>query len=191
MKKIILASNSPRRKQILKITGLPFTVVASNYKENMDLKMNPLKLAKFLSQGKVKDVAKKYSNHLIIGADTFVVLKNKLLGKPKNSAAARIMLKKISGQIVDVITGFSVLDSQSKKIISHSQTSKIYIKKLSLSEINNYIKTGDPLDKAGAFAVQGIGALIIKKIEGDYFNIVGLPLFALSKTLKKFGISIL
>lgn len=191
MKPIILASTSPRRKEILAKTRLKFKVVESDYKENMGLKLKPLELAKFLSRGKAEAVVSKFKNHIIIGADTFVALGDKLLGKPQTIGMAKKMLKQISGKTVSIITGYTIIDTGSGKTISKASKTKIYIKKLSNTEINNYVKTGEPLDKAGAFAIQGIGAVIIKKIEGDFFNAMGLPLFDLAKELKKFGIKIL
>jgi len=191
MKQIILASTSPRRKEILNKTGLKFKVVASDYEENMNLKLKPLNLAKFLSHGKAETVAKHYKNHIIIGADTFVALKNELLGKPKNKNQAAQMLHKVSGKVVSIITGYTVIDTSQNKIFSEAVEAKVHIKPLLNSEINNYIKTKEPLDKAGAFAIQGIGAVLIKRIEGDLYAIMGLPLYHLSKTLKKLGINIL
>ena len=191
MKKIILASASPRRKELLEKTGLKFEIVASDYEEDMNLKMKPLALANFLSKGKAEAVARKYKNYVIIAADTFVALGDELLGKPRTTLEAEKMLRKISGKIVSIITGYTVIDTVANKKISKVSEAKVHMKKLTVEEIKNYIKTKEPLDKAGAFAVQGIGAVLIKKIEGDFFGIVGLPLYDLSKTLKKFGVNIL
>jgi septum formation protein len=191
MRKIILASTSPRRKQILQITGLKFTQIASNYEEDMTLKMKPAALAMHLSRGKAESVSRKYKNALIIAADTFVVLGNKVLGKPHTNERAREMLKMLSGKTHTLITGLCIIDSRTGKIISKAETTKIYFQKLSETEIKNYIASKEPLDKAGAYAIQGLGSLFIKKIDGDYYNALGLPLFSLAKELKKFGISIL
>ncbi|NQT50313.1 septum formation protein Maf [Candidatus Kuenenbacteria bacterium] len=191
MKQIILASTSPRRQEIMSKTGLKFKVIPSNYEEDMTLKLTPIKLAKLLSRGKAQSIAKKYQNHIIIGADTFVVLEKKLLGKPKSPAEAKTMLKAISGKILLIVTGFTIIDTESGKSISKATETKVHIKKLSNSEIINYVKTKEPLDKAGAFGVQEMGAVIIKKIEGDFYNVMGLPIFDLAQELKKFGINIL
>jgi nucleoside triphosphate pyrophosphatase len=191
MKKIILASTSPRRKELLSQLGLDFSVVSSNYEEDMSLDMKPVALAKFLSMRKAESVAKKYKNTIIIAADTFIVHGTKLLGKPFTAKEAKNALKKISNKILYVITGLAVIDTKNNKKISKAIETKVYIKKLSNSEIDNYIKTGEPLDKAGAFGIQGFGAVIVKKIEGDYNNVVGLPLHALAETLKEFGIKII
>lgn len=190
-KKIILASTSPRRKELFGKLGLPFTVEASDYEEDMALNMPPLKLAVTLAYGKALAVAKKYQTGIIIGADTFVVLGNQLLGKPKSKLEARKMLERLSGQRVDIITGLAIIDAASRKKVSTTDITKVYIKKLSKLEIKNYIASGEPLDKAGAFAIQGLGAVIIKKIEGDFMGAMGLPLFILAKELKKLGIDVL
>lgn len=189
--KIILASTSPRRRELFEKLRLPFTIEESGYEEDMTLKMPPVKLAKTLSYGKALAVAKRHKNGIVIGADTFVALGNQLLGKPKGKADAERMLKKISGKRVDILTGLTVIDIISGKKISVTDITKVYIKKLSQSEINNYIASGEPMDKAGAFAIQGLGAVIIKKVEGDFMCAMGLPLFVLAKELKKLGVDVL
>ena len=191
MKRIILASSSPRRKELLEKTGLKFKIVSSDFEENMKLKMKPLELAKFLSKGKAEAVAKKYRDHVIIAADTFVALGDELLGKPKTISEAEKMLRKISGKAVSIITGYTVIDAMAAKKISNVSVAKAHIKKLTKGEIKNYIKSGEPMDKAGAFAVQGLGAVFIKRIEGDFHGIVGLPLYDLAQSLKKIGIDII
>jgi septum formation protein len=127
---------------------------------------------------------------IVIGPDTFAVLGSKLLGKPKDKEDTRRMLKMISGKSVNVITGFAIVDARTKRKYSDYSTAKVSIKKLSSEEINWYIGTREPLDKAGAFAVQGYGAVLIRKLEGDFFSIVGLPIYALVRALKKFNINI-
>lgn len=190
MQKIYLASTSPRRKQLLEQIRLDFEVVSSDYEEDMTLKMEPKKLAKHLSNGKAIAVAQNYKNGIVIAADTFVVLRDKLLGKPHTANVAQKMLQQISGKQVSIITGFTVIDIKNKKKISKVSEAKVFIKKLTSKEINNYIKTGEPLDKAGAFGIQELGALIVRKVEGDYFATVGLPLYDLGQVLKKFGVEI-
>lgn len=191
MRQIILASTSPRRKEILSKTGLKFTVVASDFEEDMTLELKPLALAKYLSRGKAEAVARKYTNHIVIAADTFVALGQELLGKPKTVPDAKCMLKKISGRSLSIITGYTIIDTATKKRLSRAVTTKALIKKLSAAEIERYVKTNEPLDKAGAFAIQGVGAVMIKKINGDFYGAVGLPLFDLAESLKKFGVQIL
>jgi septum formation protein len=191
MRKIILASASPRRKEILATTGLRFTICASNYKEDLAMSREPRALARFLSCKKAEDVVQKYPDAVVIAADTFIVYNDNLLGKPSGSDDARRMLKMLSGKVHAVITGFTIIDSKSKKKVSRSIETKVYFKKLTLVEINAYVRSGEPLDKAGAYAIQGLGAVFIEKIEGDFYNVVGLPISALTESLKNFGIKIL
>jgi septum formation protein len=191
MKKIILASASPRRKEILKITGLAFTVCKSDYEEDLDLPLRPRELARFLSRKKAEAVAHKYKDALIIAADTFIVFKDKLLGKPHTDKEALKMLKMLNGKAHSVVTGFTVLDTAGNKKLSRSAETKVYFKKLGKDEINAYVRSGEPLDKAGAYAIQGLGAVFVEKIDGDFFNVMGLPLCALTEGLKKFGVHVL
>ncbi|GBE06342.1 MAG TPA: septum formation inhibitor Maf [Nitrospirae bacterium] len=191
MRKIILASRSPRRKEILKITGLNFTVCDGGYKEDLSLPLSPRALARYLSLKKAEAVAHKYRNAIIIAADTFIVFKNRLLGKPHTDREARKMLMMLNGKAHSVITGFTIMDTASNKILSRSVSTKVYFRKLDREEISAYIRSKEPLDKAGAYAIQGIGAILIEKIEGDFFNVMGLPLCALTEGLKKFGIHVL
>lgn len=191
MKKIILASASPRRREILKTTGLKFDICVSDYEEDLNMKKEPRALARFLSRKKAEDVAHKYKNAIIIAADTFIVFRGKLLGKPHTAKEAEKMLTMLNGKAHSVITGFTVLDTGTEKRVSRSVETKVYFKKLPQKEIRAYVKTKEPLDKAGAYAIQGIGAFLVEKIEGDFLNVVGLPLAALTESLKKFGVSIL
>jgi len=191
MKKIILASASPRRKEILEITGLKFKVCVSDYEENLALPLRPRELARFLSRKKAESVSGKYRNALIIAADTFIILKDRLLGKPHTDKEAEKILTMLNGKAHAVVTGFTILDTGSGRKLSRSVETKVYFKKLSKEEIRAYVKSKEPLGKAGAYAIQGLGALLIEKIEGDYFNVVGLPLYALSGCLKRFGVDVL
>lgn len=191
MKKIILASASPRRKEILAKTGLRFSVDASNYEEDMGLPMAPHALARFLSAEKARAIARKHRNALVVAADTFIVFKGKLLGKPHTGDEALKMLRMLGGTAHSVITGFTILDTGSGRKVSDSVETKVYFKRMTLKEIEAYVRSGEPLDKAGAYAIQGLGAVIVKKIEGDYFNVMGLPLNALVESLKKFGVHVL
>ncbi|MEE8330035.1 MAG: nucleoside triphosphate pyrophosphatase [Thermodesulfovibrionia bacterium] len=187
MREIILASASPRRKEILRLTGLNFTVCASGYEENLNLSLKPRALARFLSRRKAESVAHKYRNAIIIAADTFIVFKNRLLGKAHTGKEAEKMLKMLNGKAHSVITGFTIMDTGSSKILSRSVETKVYFRKLGREEIRAYVRSKEPLGKAGAYAIQGLAAVFIDKIEGDFFNVMGLPLCALTKSLKKFG----
>jgi septum formation protein len=191
IKTIILASASPRKKEILKKTGLKFKVYESDYEEKMDLGLKPHELARFLSREKARDVARRHRDALVIAADTIVVLRGRLFGKPRNEEQAKEMLRALSGKAHSVITGFTIIDTAGKKEISRSVESKVFFKRLSADEIETYIRSGEPLDKAGAYGVQGLGAVLVKRIEGDFFNVVGLPLNALAESLKEFGVNVL
>ena len=191
MKTIILASASPRRKELLKRIGLKFKVVPSNYEENLNPDLETHELAKSLSLQKARLVAEKHRNALVIAADTFIVLEGKILGKPHTEAEAKVMLETLNGRQHSVITGFTVIDNGTNKALSKSVETKVCIRKLSSDEIDAYVKSKEPLDKAGAYAIQGLGSVIVERIEGDYFNVIGLPLSALAESLKEFGVSIL
>lgn len=189
MRKIILASSSPRRKEILSKSGLPFEIVPSNYEEDMTLAMEPNELAKHLSSGKAEDVAEKSPDAIVIGADTFVSIEGHILGKPHTEARAKEMLKLLSGSVHSVFTGYTIIDTKSKKKISKAVETVVYFKNLSEQDIEGYIDTGEPLELAGAYAIQSIGSMFIEKIDGNYSNIMGLPLFHIVEDLKEFGIS--
>jgi len=191
MRKIVLASASPRRKDILGMTGLRFTVRASDYKEDLSLPLPPRELARFLSRKKAEAVARKQKKAIIIAADTFIVFNNRLLGKPHSDEEAGKMLRMLNGKAHSVITGFTIMDAANGKTVSRSIETKVYFRKLGKEEILSYVRSKEPLDKAGAYAAQGLGAAFIEKIDGDFFNVMGLPLCALTQGLKMFGIHVL
>ena len=191
MKEVILASVSPRRKELLGKIGLRFKVEPSNYEEDIPSGLAPHKFAQKISLEKAKVVASEHENAIVIAAGPFIVFSGQILGKPHTEEEARKMLETISGKPHSVITGFSIIDTSKNKTLSKSVETKIYIRKLTLTEIDAYVKSKEPLDKAGAYAIQGLGAVFVEKIEGDYFNVIGLPLSALTEALKEFGINIL
>ena len=188
---IVLASASPRRKELLEKIGLRFTVDPSNCQEELDSGLPPEKLVIEVSRSKASAVAEDHPDAVIIAADTLGVLHGRIIGKPRDAGEARRMLSDMSGRSHRVITGLTVLDTRSRKQVSRTVETRVYFKKLTPEEIVNYVNSGEPLDKAGAYAIQGLGSLIVEKISGDYYNVVGLPLNALSEILKDFGISIL
>jgi len=191
MKKIVLASASPGRKGLLEQIGLKFEVDPSNYQEDMTLDMEPNKLAEHLSLGKAEEVAKRHKDAIIIAADTFCVLGKEILGKPGTKENAKAMLQKLSGKTHLVITGFTIMDTGTGKSVSKSVESKVFFANASEKDIDDYVAIGEPLTKAGAYAMQHRGGIFIEKIEGDYFNIVGLPMLPLVTELKNFGINVL
>ncbi len=191
MKTIILASASPRRKELLAQIGLKFAVESSEYQEEMHPELTPQQLARFFSREKAQAVARRHGNALVIAADTFGVFRGKIVGKPHTAAEARDMLTMLNGKMHTVITGFTIIDTETNRTISRSVATRVYFRRLTAAEINAYVKSQEPLDKAGAYAIQGLGSVIVKRIEGDYYNVIGLPLCALVQSLKKFGIDVL
>lgn len=186
-RKIILASKSPRRKELLEQIGLQFEIRESEYQEDMQAKSDPYELVKFLALQKTKDVAKHYDDAIIIGADTFIVLDNNFIGKPKNNTEAREILKNFSGKEHSVVTGFAVIDTKNNMFVNDYGEAIVEFKKLSDKEIKNYIATGESLDKAGGYAIQGRAAVFIKSISGDFYSIIGLPLNKVYHALRETG----
>ncbi|MDG6244863.1 MAG: Maf family nucleotide pyrophosphatase [Methanolobus sp.] len=191
MKRIILASASPRRKELLEqLIGPQFDVCISSYGEDTGQGMCPSELVMHHSQEKAHDVARTVCQGIIISADTVIVCLDEVLGKPGDAKHAKQMLQKISGQRITAITGITVMDAGSRKQLSAHELTDVWIRELSDRLIDDYVNTGEPVGKAGSFAIQGIGAILVKRIEGDYFNIVGLPLFRLSVMLEAFDVCI-
>ena len=188
MQKIILASASPWRKIILAKTSLPFKVIVSGYKEDLGLKLPPRKLALKMARGKAETVARTHKNALIIGADTFIIFGKELLGKPHTAKRAKEMLTMLSGKWHDIVTGFVILDSKTGRCIEKVVSTRVHLRKAGKKEIAAYVKTGEPLNVAGGYAIQGRAGMLVDRIEGDYWNIVGLPLAALVVALREFGI---
>ncbi|MFA6251055.1 MAG: Maf family protein [Candidatus Paceibacterota bacterium] len=186
MRKIILASSSPRRKELLEKQGLIFDISPSDYEEDMTLDLSPEELAKFLSRGKAESVAKNFLDAVILSADTFVSIDGVVIGKPHTTDKARETLKKLSGKTHSVFTGFTIVDTQNNLIVSKSVETKVSFKELSDEMIENYIKTGNPLKYAGSYTLPDIIDTFIEKIEGDHNNIIGLPVGEVMTTLKEF-----
>jgi septum formation protein len=187
---IILASTSPRRRELLQQIGLDFKIMASNYEEDMTLKMSNIQLAKTLAHGKAREVADRLKSGIVIGSDTFIVFAGQRIGKPKNKQVAVETLRTISGLWLSVYSGLAIIDIKNGREVRDCELTKVKIKTLSESEISNYIKTGEPLDKAGAIAIQGRGAKFVEKINGCYSSTVGLPLYKLYINLQKLGVNI-
>jgi septum formation protein len=183
---IVLASSSPRRKELLKNLNIDFKVIPSSVEEVMIPNEKPEALAMRLAFTKAFDIANKNENSTVIGADTIVVLDNNVLGKPKDEKDAFNMLKNLSNTYHQVITGISVINlNENKKIVDYV-VSDVKFKTLDDDKIKRYIDTKEPLDKAGAYGIQGYGSLLVEEIKGDYFNIVGLPLSKLDEILLKY-----
>ncbi len=188
-KKLILASGSPRRKEILEKAGFDFEIRVSDADESIEFG-TPADLVEKLSLIKAKDVAnlvKAEGKHgLVIGADTVVALDGLVYGKPKDKEEAFEMLKSLRGRAHSVFTGVSLVDSISGRRMTFHDETKVFFKNPSDDELKAYIEGGEPMDKAGAYAIQGEGAFLIERIEGDYLNVVGLPLEKLKENLSLF-----
>jgi septum formation protein len=182
---IILASASPRRKEILENANVKFDIIKSTIDEVILDQELPSQVVMRLAFEKCMDIASKNESDLVIGADTIVVLDNIILGKPKDKEDATSMIKKLSGKTHQVITGISLVNLNVNKKIIDYVVSNVKFKDLSEEDIKDYIQTNESLDKAGAYGIQGYGAMLVEEIQGDYFNIVGLPISRLSDLLKK------
>lgn len=181
---IVLASGSPRRREILQGLGLRFRVEVSGADETIEPECPPYLAVERLSLLKAADVAKSQPEKaLVIGADTVVVLNHEILGKPKDEADAVRMLSALSGREHSVLTGISAVRRSDGKGVSVYEETKVRFRALSEHEILQYVRTGEPMDKAGAYGIQGIGSLLVEKIDGDYFNVVGLPVCRLARML--------
>ena len=196
MAEFILASASPRRRELLNNIGMSFEVVVSEADESGLSKDVPSEiyvqeLALLKAAASARRVLKR-KNAVIIAADTIVTLDGQILGKPKDEEEAFDVLKSLSGRCHAALTGYCVMRIKDGFTVCNMVKTEVNFKPLGESEITAYIETGEPMDKAGAYGIQGIGALLIDSINGDYFNVVGLPVSALSDTLKgEFGIDLL
>jgi septum formation protein len=181
---LVLASSSPRRAKLMKDAGLDFIIEPSHIDEDIDEKLKPTDLVVELAKLKAVHVAGKYPNDIVIGADTIVVYEEQILGKPKDEQDAYRMLKLLSNDRHIVYTAVALVKGE--KIKTFVSESEVSMKNLSDLEIWNYIKTGEPMDKAGAYGIQGEGGSLVDHYKGDFFTIVGLPLKDLLEALKTF-----
>jgi septum formation protein len=188
--RIVLASNSPRRRELLSQVGVIFDVIPSKFEEQM-IELLPSEMVEHFAYMKAKDVASTIKGDaLVIGSDTIVYLEG-IMGKPKNREEAFEMLLKLAGREHQVFSGLSIINTATGESVTEHESTRVKMKALSSAEITAYIDTGEPLDKAGAYAIQGTGSLFVERIEGDYFNVVGLPLFRLGRMLKHFGVELI
>ena len=173
--KLILASKSPRRSSLLEQAGLTFSIIPSDFDESSVTMSDPESYVRTLAKSKAVDVSKKHPDNWVLGADTIVLIDACILGKPDSKDEARSMLKQLSGKTHQVITGYCLCCQTKSDIISETVKTDVRFKTLSDAEIEWYIQTGEPFDKAGAYAIQGIGTFLVKSINGSYTNVVGLP----------------
>jgi len=173
--KIILASQSPRRRYLLERAGLRFTVIPSRLDEAAVTTPIPQDYVRELAMAKAKDIGRSNPESWVIGADTVVVAGGRILGKPASSAQARDMLQSLSGRWHQVLTGYCLWRQSDERVFADTVSTDVLFKTLTDGEIDWYIQTGEPFDKAGAYAIQGIGTFLVKRINGSYTNVVGLP----------------
>ena len=191
MEAIILASSSPRRSELLSRAGIPFRIMPGDVDESkVKLSGTPARKAEELAYIKARSVAEKVEGDIVLGADTIVVCEDEIFGKPRDEADAFRMLERLNGREHIVITGVALIDAASEKAVTGHETTMVRFASLTENEITAYIKTGEPFGKAGAYAAQGRGAMLVENINGCYSNVVGLPLRKLAKMLGEFGINV-
>lgn len=185
---LILASASPRRRELLEQAGVIFTVIPSNADEDVIAGETPAEYALRVAKAKAQDVANTQPGHWVLGADTIVVIDDNILGKPKDATDGYRMLRLLSGCIHQVMTAFVLIAANGQEYTHQIVATTVTFKPLSDEQIQEYLATGEPFDKAGAYAVQGIGAALVEKVEGSYTNVVGLPIDEVLEVLRSAGL---
>ena len=188
MSSIILASKSPRRRELIALITDDFEVITAEEAEILPAGIAPEDAPAYLAQCKAQAVAKNYPDKVVIGADTVVLLDGEVLGKPRDAEDAFAMLRGLSGRAHTVITGCCLIRGTLRR--TFSVTTRVEFYPLSDSEIAAYIATGEPFDKAGAYGIQGIAAAFVESLDGDYFNVMGLPICRVCEILGTFGIGL-
>ena len=186
--RLILASNSPRRRELLTQAGLIFSVIPSEVDEHGVTISEPDVFVRTLAESKAVDIADKHPSSWVIGADTIVVIEKQILGKPASADAARDMLRRLSGNVHQVFSGYCICCKREDRLFTDAVKTDVRFKNLSEAEIEWYIQTGEPFDKAGGYGIQGIGSFLVKSIEGSDTNVVGLPVCEVVDILIKEGI---
>ncbi|MDY6988951.1 MAG: Maf family protein [Thermodesulfobacteriota bacterium] len=184
---LVLASKSPRRRALLDQAGLAFAVVPSSVDESRVAASLPEKRARLLAEAKAHEVAQRYPQSWVIGADTMVVIANNVLEKPRTEHEARHMLHALSGKTHRVLTGYCICCKAAKECFSDTVETKVRFKTLTKEEIDWYIDTAEPFDKAGGYGAQGLGTFLIRRLEGSYTSVVGLPVCEVIDYLVKKG----
>ncbi|MFZ0484015.1 MAG: Maf family protein [Desulfobacterales bacterium] len=188
---LILASKSPRRRYLLEQAGLKFSVIPSNIDETRIPLSSPETYVRILSESKADDISKKYPEKWVIGADTIVLNNGNILGKPESRDDARTMLKQLSGQTHQVLTGYAICCKAKNRMFSETVKTDVLFKHLTHEEIEWYIHTKEPFDKAGSYAIQGLGTFLVKSVHGSYTNVVGLPVCEVIEFLLKEGVIVI
>jgi len=188
--KVVLASASPRRAELLASAGIAFKVVPGDIDETPLPDEDPVAHVLRLAEGKAREVASKCDGRFFIGADTIVLCDSEIMGKPVDAEDAKRMLRKLSGRVHQVITGFAIIDKNTYRNKSGTVSTDVLFKELTEGEIDAYVLTGCPMDKAGAYAIQGGAAYMVERIDGSYTNVVGLPLCEVVESLRGFGLGV-
>ena len=186
--KIILASTSPRRRELLALLGITFEVLAPTCEEIPNPHLSPLDQVQQFAQDKAQSVSKDHHDALVLGSDTVIEIDGKLLGKPKDIEEAESMLEQLRGRVHQVHTGVALVQELTNLSAYFVETAKVWIKKFDKEQLAHYVDTKESLGKAGAYSIQGEGQKLIEKIEGDYPTIVGLPLWRVAKELEQQGV---
>jgi len=191
---LILASSSPRRQELIRALGVPYQVKVSDVDETTPDDWSPAQIVETLAVRKAQAVAERLKpdeQGIVIGADTIVVIDNRVLGKPKDERDAEFMLQLLQGRTHLVYSGVACLNSADGRLSVAHRITDVHMKPLTEKQIARYVASGEPMDKAGSYAIQGLGATIVESIEGCYFNVVGLPLSLLANMLADFGVEVL
>jgi septum formation protein len=193
--KLVLASASPRRQELIAILGLPVKIIPSRVQEDTPDHWSPSQIVEGLSKRKADAVKDKLSestdfSSIVVGSDTIVVLNGKVMGKPRDASEAEQMLQELAGEVHEVYTGITCIRISDAKTVTSHRVTKVRMRNLSSTQISRYVSTGESMDMAGAYGIQGIGSLLIESIDGCYFNVVGLPLSLLAVILEQFDITI-
>ena len=186
--RLILASKSPRRSELLGQAGLSFSVIPSDFDESTVALSNPDSYVITLAESKALDISEKHPAAWVIGADTIVLIDSIILGKPDSSEEAHDMLQRLSDKTHQVLTGYCICCKKKNRVFSETVKTDVRFKKLTDAEIKWYLQTGEPFDKAGAYAIQGIGTFLVKSIIGSYTNVVGLPVCEVIEFLTREGV---
>ncbi|WP_426448676.1 Maf family protein [Paenibacillus sp. S-38] len=193
---LILASSSPRRQELIGSLGLPYAIRVSDVDESTEPGLSPAQIVEELSARKAGAVYERCKEEgpadgIVIGSDTIVVLDGEVLGKPQDEQDAFRMLSSLQGRRHQVYTGVACFDLATGQRLTEHRVTEVYMNPLTEAQIRRYIASGEPMDKAGSYAIQGLGATMIDRIEGDYFNVVGLPLSLLSALLERLGVAVI
>jgi septum formation protein len=187
---ILLASTSPRRRDLFGLLGLPFLIVPPTCEETLSPRLAPSEQARQLARDKAQSVASQHPKDLVVGSDTVIEIKGRLLGKPENMQEAKRMLRQLRGRCHHVHTGVAIIQQGTYVSIDFVETAQVWIKPFSENTLKFYLATEESMGKAGSYSIQGEGAQLIERIEGDYPTIVGLPLWRTAKVLERFDINL-